>query len=129
MVMLTGVYHLGRRKVQRLLGELFHIQISLGALSAMEARASAALKPAFDEAKAEAERAASVRGCMSRDRCELAAERSRTCSRSASRLARRSRSTWRPKDTSSTWRAGCPRLNRRSTSASRSSRFGSRASR
>nr|WP_255216645.1 IS66 family transposase [Pseudenhygromyxa sp. WMMC2535] len=57
VVMLTGVYHLGRRKVQRLLGELFHIQISLGALSAMEARASAALKPAFDEAKAEAERA------------------------------------------------------------------------
>lgn len=48
--MLTGVYHLSRRKAQLLLRELFGISISLGALSTMERRASEALLPACDEA-------------------------------------------------------------------------------
>jgi transposase len=49
--MLTGAYHLSRRSAQRVLQELSGIELSLGALSAMEARASAALKAAFDEAE------------------------------------------------------------------------------
>jgi transposase len=53
VAMLTGVYHLSRRKAQQLLRELFGIEISLGALSRMEARASQALKSAFDEAQRE----------------------------------------------------------------------------
>ena len=57
VAMLTGVYHLSRRKAQQLLRELFGIEISLGALSRMEARASQALKSAFDEAQREVERA------------------------------------------------------------------------
>ena len=55
--LLTGVYHLSRRKAQRLLHELFGISISLGALSAMERRASEALKSAYEEAKREVEHA------------------------------------------------------------------------
>lgn len=51
--LLTGVYHLSRRKAQRLLLELFDISVSLGALSAMERRASEALATAYDEAKRE----------------------------------------------------------------------------
>ena len=54
----TGLYHLSRRQAQRLLQELFGIHISLGALSAMERRASAALETAYDEAKREVEHAA-----------------------------------------------------------------------
>lgn len=57
VAMLTGVYHLSRRKAQQLLRELFGIEISLGALSGMEARASQALKAAFDEAQREVEQA------------------------------------------------------------------------
>ena len=53
--MLTGVYHLSRRKAQQLLSELFGISISLGAISAMEGRASEALKSAHAEAKREVE--------------------------------------------------------------------------
>ena len=45
--LLTGVYHLSRRQAQRLLQELFGVSVSLGALSAMEHRASEALKPAY----------------------------------------------------------------------------------
>ena len=56
--MLTGVYHLSRRRTQQLLRELFGITISLGTISSMEARASKALKTAFEEAQAEAEAAA-----------------------------------------------------------------------
>jgi transposase len=48
--MLTGAYHLSRRKTQRLLLELFGIAVSLGAISAMEWRASEALESAYDEA-------------------------------------------------------------------------------
>jgi len=55
--MLTGVYHLSRRKTQRLLQELFGISVSLGALSAMERRASEALATAYEEAKREVEHA------------------------------------------------------------------------
>ena len=50
VVMLTGVYHLSRRKTQKLLAELFGIAVSLGAISAMEQRASEALAAAHDEA-------------------------------------------------------------------------------
>ena len=56
--MLTGVYHLSRRKAQQLLEELFGISVSLGAISAMEQRASEALKFAYDEARREVEYAA-----------------------------------------------------------------------
>jgi hypothetical protein len=43
--MFTGVYHLSRRAMKRLLHELFGISISLGALSRIEARASAVRNP------------------------------------------------------------------------------------
>jgi len=39
VALLTGAYHLSRRKTQRLLWELFGISVSLGAISAMEQRA------------------------------------------------------------------------------------------
>ncbi len=58
VAILTGAYHLSRRATQRLLRELFGITISLGALSRIEARASAALVPANDEAQREVEAAA-----------------------------------------------------------------------
>jgi hypothetical protein len=35
VVLLTGAYHLSRRKAQRLLHELFAISVSLGAVSSM----------------------------------------------------------------------------------------------
>lgn len=47
---LTGDYHLSRRKTQRLLFELLCIRISLGALSAVEARVSEAIEPAVADA-------------------------------------------------------------------------------
>jgi len=50
VALLTGAYHLSRRKTQRLLSELFGITASLGAISAMEQRASEALASAHDEA-------------------------------------------------------------------------------
>lgn len=50
VAMLTGAYHLSRRKTQKLLLELFGISISLGAISTMERRASEALKSAHQEA-------------------------------------------------------------------------------
>jgi transposase len=50
VAMLTGAYHLSRRKTQSLLSELFGISVSLGAISAMEKRASEALKSAHAEA-------------------------------------------------------------------------------
>ncbi|WAM24460.1 IS66 family transposase [Myxococcus sp. NMCA1] len=48
--LLTGVYHLSRRSAVRLLGDVLGIDISLGAVSAVEARVSEAVKPAVDEA-------------------------------------------------------------------------------
>jgi transposase len=50
VALLTGAYHLSRRKTQKLLWELFGIAVSLGAISAMEKRASEALASAHDEA-------------------------------------------------------------------------------
>jgi transposase len=50
VAMLTGAYHLSRRKTQKLLRELFGISVSLGAISAMEQRASEALESAHQEA-------------------------------------------------------------------------------
>lgn len=58
VALLTGVYHLSRRKARQLLAELFGISISVGAISAMERRASEALKSAYDEARREVEYAA-----------------------------------------------------------------------
>ena len=49
VVALTGVYHLSRRKTVGLMGELFGVRISLGAVSALEKRMSEALEPAFNE--------------------------------------------------------------------------------
>ena len=47
---LTGVYHVSRRKTVVLLWELLGVRISLGALSAIEARVSAATAPAVEDA-------------------------------------------------------------------------------
>lgn len=58
VAMLTGAYHLSRRKTQKLLLELFGISVSLGAISAMEQRASDALKSAHEEALREVQYAA-----------------------------------------------------------------------
>ena len=55
VAMLTGVYHLSRRRAQRLLHEVLDIDISLGAISGIEARASNALVPAVAEAQQEVE--------------------------------------------------------------------------
>lgn len=57
VALLTGVYHMSRRATQRLLRELFGITISLGAVSRIEARASAALVSAVGEAQHEVETA------------------------------------------------------------------------
>lgn len=50
VAMLTGAYHLSRRKTQTLLSELLGITISLGAISGMERRASKALAACHEEA-------------------------------------------------------------------------------
>ena len=47
---LTGVYHVSRRKTVVLLWELLGVRISLGALSAVEARVSDAIAPAVEDA-------------------------------------------------------------------------------
>lgn len=49
VAMLTGVYHLSRRETVRLLRELLGVRISLGSVSAIEARVSASAAPAVDE--------------------------------------------------------------------------------
>jgi transposase len=49
MALLTGVYHLSRRKATQLLGDVVGVRVSLGALSAVEARVSRAVEPAVDE--------------------------------------------------------------------------------
>lgn len=58
VAMLTGAYHLSRRKAQKLLSELFGISVSLGAISTMEKRASEALASAHKEALREVQYAA-----------------------------------------------------------------------
>ena len=50
MAALTGVYHVSRRKTVSLLFELVGVRVSLGALSAVEARVGEAIEPAVDEA-------------------------------------------------------------------------------
>ncbi len=57
VAMLTGVYHLSRRRAQQLLREVFEIEISLGAISAIEKRASEAVAPAVVEAERVVEQA------------------------------------------------------------------------
>jgi len=50
IALLTGIYHLSRRKAKDLLSDVLGVQISLGALSRVEARVSDAVRPAVDEA-------------------------------------------------------------------------------
>lgn len=50
VALLTGVYHVSRRKTCTLLSDLLGVPISLGAVSAVEARVAEAVKPAVDEA-------------------------------------------------------------------------------
>jgi len=50
MALLTGVYHLGRRRAVELLSDIVGVRVSLGALSAVEARVSCAVQPCVDEA-------------------------------------------------------------------------------
>jgi len=57
VALLTGAYHLSRRKTRKLLHELFGISVSLGAISGMERRASVALKSAHEEALREVQQA------------------------------------------------------------------------
>jgi transposase len=57
VALLTGAYHLSRRKTRNLLQELFGICVSLGAISSMEQRASQALKSAREEALHEVQHA------------------------------------------------------------------------
>jgi len=51
VALLTGTFHMSRRGAQQLLQDLFGLTVSLGAISAMEARASEALVSAADEAE------------------------------------------------------------------------------
>ena len=51
VAMFSGTYHLSRRQTRQLLRELFGIDISLGAIRNMEARASASLESAYSQAE------------------------------------------------------------------------------
>lgn len=50
MSLLTGVYHLRRRRAVELLSDIVGVRVSLGALSAVEERVSSAVQPCVDEA-------------------------------------------------------------------------------
>lgn len=50
MALITGIYHLSRRGAVRMLWDLLRVRVSLGALSAVEARVSNAVQPAVAEA-------------------------------------------------------------------------------
>ena len=50
MALLTGVYHLGRRRAVELLSDIVGVRVSLGALSAVEERVSSSVQPCVDEA-------------------------------------------------------------------------------
>ena len=50
VALLTGVYHVSRRKTATLLSDLVGVPISLGAISSVEARVSDAVKAGVDEA-------------------------------------------------------------------------------
>ena len=58
--LLTGGYRLSKRLVQGLLQDVFHLELSLGAISQSEARLSAALAPLVDEAHHYVQQAAVV---------------------------------------------------------------------
>lgn len=58
VALVTGVYHLGRRAAVSLLADFFGVKVSLGAVSAMEARVSEAVKPAVAQAWKRVEQAA-----------------------------------------------------------------------
>lgn len=58
VALLTGGYHLSRRKTVDLLRELLGVVLSLGSVSNIEARASAAMKAPVDEAHEQVQRAA-----------------------------------------------------------------------
>lgn len=60
MTLLTGVYHLGRRRAVELLSDIVGVRVSLGALSAVEERVSKAVQPCVDQAW-ECARAAEVK--------------------------------------------------------------------
>lgn len=51
VALLTGVYHLSRRRTVQLLPDLMGVRISLGAVSAVEARVSDAVAPAVAEVR------------------------------------------------------------------------------
>lgn len=57
VALLTGVYHLGRRGAVSLLSDLIGLDISLGAVSAIEGRVSTAVQPVVAEAWAKVEQA------------------------------------------------------------------------
>ena len=50
VALLTGVYHVSRRKTAQLLSEVVGVRLSLGAVSAIEARVSEAVEPAVAQA-------------------------------------------------------------------------------
>jgi len=50
IALLTGVYHVSRRRAAKLLSDLVDVPISLGAVSSVEARVSEAVEPAVAEA-------------------------------------------------------------------------------
>ena len=50
MAMITGIYHVSRRSAVGLLRDLLGVRVSLGALSAVEARVAEAVQPVVDEA-------------------------------------------------------------------------------
>jgi transposase len=49
IALLTGFYHLSRRKAQGLLSDVLGVSVSLGAISNVEERVSSAIEPAVDE--------------------------------------------------------------------------------
>jgi hypothetical protein len=50
MALLTGVYHLGRRRAVDLLSDVVGVRVSLGALSTVEGRVGDAVQSAVAEA-------------------------------------------------------------------------------
>jgi transposase len=58
VALLTGVYHLSRRRAVELLSDLVGVRISLGAVSTVEQRVSEAVVPAVEEAHDHVVRAA-----------------------------------------------------------------------
>jgi transposase len=58
MALLTGIYHLSRRRTVDLLADVLGVKVSLGALSAVESRVSEVVSPAVDEAWDKVQRSA-----------------------------------------------------------------------